>query len=126
VGALVPGTGIWVRTMAGEKYHGELVAVTDEKLSLNSDERGAPGRTMVLREVARADVKEVRLSAAGALMLVAAAIGGAAGAGIGAAVDASSKSNEDRGLATAVLGLLGAALGLVVSHHNPIIKGKMV
>jgi hypothetical protein len=127
VEALAPGSGIWVRTIAGRKYHGELVSVTDEKLSLSSDEPRFPGRTLILREVPRERVKEVRRRSQWISVAVGAAIGGGLGAGIGAGIDASArKPNDDPHLATALFATLGSAIGSAVSSHATLIKGKTV
>jgi hypothetical protein len=36
-------SAISVKTKPGEKYHGKLVNVTPDSLTINSDERGFPG-----------------------------------------------------------------------------------
>jgi len=127
VEALAPSSGIWVRTTAGKNYHGKLVNVTDEKLSLNSDEPHFPGRRWILRQVPRARVKEVRRFSQEASMALGAAIGGAVGVGIGAGIDASTpKPNDDPHAATMVLGMLGALLGSAAASSSTIIKGKTI
>lgn len=117
---------ISVKTKAGDKYHGELVGTTIDSLTLDSDERGFPGRVTKRRELHREDVREVRFVRPGASLLAGAAIGAGLGAGIGAGVDSTARSNEDRGLLTAVLALLGGLIGAGVAHHYPFIKGKKI
>jgi hypothetical protein len=68
----------------------------------------------------------VRLVRPTASLLGGAAIGAGVGAGIGAGVESSSRSNEDRGLLTAVLAILGAAIGTGIAHHYPFIRGKKI
>jgi hypothetical protein len=127
VEALAPGSGIWVRTITGRKYHGELVSVTDEKLALSSDEPRFPGRTVILREVRRENVKEVRRRSEWISVAVGTAIGGGIGAGIGAGIDASArKPNDDPHLATALFATLGSAIGSAVSSHATLIKGRTI
>ena len=100
-------SAISVKTKRGEKYHGKLVNVTPESLTIDSDERGFPGRVTRRRELRRKDVQEVRLLAPMASLLAGAAIGAGVGAGIGAGLDSTAKSDEDRGLLTGVLAILG-------------------
>jgi hypothetical protein len=117
---------ISVETKNGEKCHGGLVNVTPEFLTINSDERGFPGRVTRRRELRREDIREVRFLAPMASLLSGAAIGAGVGAGIGAAVESTAKSNEDRGLLTGVLAILGLLIGAGIAHHYPFIKGKLI
>jgi len=127
VEALAPGSGIWVRTIAGKKYHGELVSVTHEKLALDSDEPRIPGRTSILREVPREKVREVRRRSQWISVAVGTVIGGSIGAGIGAAIDASArKPNDDPHLATGLFATLGGGIGAAVSSHATLIRGKTI
>jgi hypothetical protein len=127
VEALAPGSGIWVHTIAGKKYHVELLSVTDEKLALSSDEPRFPGRRLILREVPRERVREVRSRSQWISVAVGMAIGGGIGAGIGAGLDASArKPNDDPGLATGLFATLGSAIGSAVSSHATLIKGKTI
>jgi hypothetical protein len=129
VEVLDPGSGIWVRTMAGKKYHGELVRVTDEMLWINSDEpnrRWVPGRRWIQRPIPRANVKEVRRFSQAAPAVVGAVIGGAIGVGIGAGIDASTPMNDDPHLAAFVFGMLGAMFGGALASSSTIIKGNTV
>lgn len=123
---LQPGTDVTLRTKSGARYSGRLLRVTWDALALESDERGHPGRIRMRRDLTASEVREVRLLHRGASMLAGAGIGAAAGAGIGLAIDLSARSNEDRGLATAVFTLLGAALGAGIGRHVTIFKGKIV
>jgi len=123
---LPPDTAISVKTRAGAKYHGELIRVTGDSLTLASDERGTPGRTIRSRELNRQEIREVRLVAPATSMLAGAAIGAGVGAGIGAGIDATAKSKEDRGVITIVLAFLGAGIGIAIAHHYPFVKGKRV
>jgi hypothetical protein len=123
---LAADSNISVRTKAGEKFHGDLVNVTTDALTLDSDERGFPGRVTTRRELRRDQVQVVRLVRPTASLLGGAAIGAGVGAGIGAGVESSSRSNEDRGLLTAVLAILGTAIGTGIAHHYPFIRGKKI
>jgi hypothetical protein len=119
-------SAISVKTKRGGKYHGELVNVTPESLTINSDERGFPGRVTRRRELRREDIQEVRFLAPMASVLAGAAIGAGVGAGIGAGVESAAKSNEDRGLLTGVLAILGLVIGAGIAHHYPFVKGKLI
>ncbi len=134
-----PGVGNWtsvqnlpvrsaisVKTKTGDKYNGELVNVTPESLTIDSDERAFPGRVITRRDLRREDIREVRFQAQVASVLAGAAIGAGVGGGIAAGVEATGKSNEDRGLAIGVLASLGAAIGSAIASHYPIVKGKLV
>ena len=126
VRGLSPGSAIVVETMAGTRYHGEFVTATADSIALDSDERGFPGRAIRRRDVPRGEVRQVRRLRRGASALAGAGIGAAAGAGIGLAIDLSARSNEDRGLATAVFTLLGALLGWAVGRHTTVVKGERI
>jgi hypothetical protein len=119
-------SAISVRTTKGGKYHGELVKVTPESLTINSDERGFPGRITRRRELRREDIQEVRFLAPMASVLAGAAIGAGVGAGIGAGAESAAKSDEDRGLLTGVLAILGLVTGAGIAHHYPFVKGKLI
>ena len=119
-------SAISVKTKTGGKYHGELVNVTSESLAINSDERGFPGRVTKRRELRREDIQEVRFLAPMASVLAGAGIGAGVGAGIGAGVESAAKSNEDRGLLTGVLAVLGLVLGAGIARHYPFVKGKLI
>jgi hypothetical protein len=134
-----PGLGDWtsvqnltldsaisVRTKRGGKYHGELVNVTSASMTINSDERGFPGRITRRRELRREDIQEVRLLAPMASVFAGTAVGVGVGAGIGAEVESAAKSNEDRGLLTGVLAILGLVIGAGIAHHYPFVKGKLI
>ena len=123
---LQPGTQVVVKTVAREKYLGSLINVTADSLSMNSDERGFPGRVTRRRSIRRAEVKEVRLRRRGASILLGGVIGAGAGAAIGGAIEASSRSNEDRGVALAVLIGLGLGLGALIGRHVNLVKGRRV
>jgi hypothetical protein len=123
---LTPDSAISVKTKRGEKYHGELVNVAEESLTINSDERGFPGRVTRSRELRREDIQEVRLLAPMTSVLAGAAIGAGVGAGIGAGLESRAKSNEDRGLLTGVLATLGLVIGGGIAHHYPFVKGKRI
>ena len=82
VQVLAPDSGIFVKTKAGQKYHGDLVEVTDKTLRLYSDEPAFPGHTKKLRDFRREDIGEVRLLASTTSTLAGAALGGELGAGI--------------------------------------------
>ena len=119
-------SAISAKTKRGEKYHGELVNVTPESLTINSDERGFPGRVTRRRELRREDIQEVRFLAPMASVLAGAAIGAGVGAGIGVGLESTAKLNEDRGLPTGVLAILGLVIGGGVAHHYPFVKGKLI
>ena len=112
-----------VKTNAGEKLHGELPGVTQESLTLNSKERGSPGRIKRSRELRRSDIGEIRALAPTASILAGGAIGGGIGTGLGAIADATAKSHEGRGLITGTLGLRGAGIGAAIGISNPPVKG---
>lgn len=128
VRSLAAGDGIAVETTTGAKFHGTFIAATQDSVVLDSDERGggAPGRRVRQRTIAQADVKEIRHYNRGASILAGAGIGGAVGAGIGAGIDLSAKSDEDKGLATAVFTVLGALLGALIGRHAVIIHGGVI
>jgi hypothetical protein len=48
------------------------------------------------------------------------------GTGVGLALDLSTRSNEDRGLATGLFAFLGATLGWGIGRHVMIVKGKTI
>lgn len=123
---LAVDSNISVKTKAGDKYHGELVGSATDFLTLDSDERGFPGRVTTRRQLRRQDVQAVRFVRPGASLVASAAIGAGLGAGIGAGVESTARSNEDRGLLTGVLALLGGLIGAGVAHHYPFIKGKRI
>lgn len=121
---LAPDSGISVKTKAGKKYHGDLVNVTADSLTLYSSERSFPGRIKRRRELRREDIQEVRVLAPTASVLVGGAIGAGIGTGIGAGLEASAKKRE--GLVTVTLALLGSATGAAIGRDNPIVKGKKI
>ncbi|MCX6621203.1 MAG: hypothetical protein NTY38_08995 [Acidobacteria bacterium] len=123
---LPAGCSVAVKTKAGKWYHGDLVGATADLITLNSDERGAPGRIWRRREVRREDASEVRRPRRGVSALAGAGVGGAVGAGIGLAIDLRAKSNEDQGLVTVVFVFLGGLLGLLVGRHLTLVKGSRV
>jgi hypothetical protein len=123
---LPPDSAISVKTRAGVRYHGELISVTSDSLTLASDEPAFPGRTIQSRGLKREEIQEVRLVAPAKSMFAGAAIGAGVGAGIGVGLDSTAKSHEDRGVITVVLAFLGAAIGLAIAHHHPFVKGKRV
>lgn len=118
-----------VKTVAGESYIGYVVHADADSLMMDTDERGSPGRpgrVQRRRQIRREEVRLVRMWARAASMLLSTGIGAGIGAGIGGAIEASSKSNEDRGLALAVLIVLGSALGFLMGRHSRIVKGRLV
>ena len=123
---LPPHSAIVVQIRTGARFHGELVNVTADSLSLDSDERAFPGRITRQRDLRRADVREIRLLNRIASTLTGAAIGAGAGAGVGLVIDLSARSNEDKGLATGLLALLGALLGWAVGRHTTVVKGETI
>ena len=123
---LSPETDVTVQTKSGEGFNGRLLSVAADSLTLDSDERGHPGRIRVRRDLSKDTVREVRLLHRGASTLAGAGIGAALGAGIGLAIDLSARSNEDGKLATAVFTLLGGALGAGIGRRLPIVKGKTI
>jgi len=125
--ALDAGSGIWVRTKAGKKYHGEFVHVTEDMLWFNSDEAHFPGRRWIQRRVPRENVKEVRHFSQGAAIAVSSAIGLAIGVGIGAAIDAKAPvPNDDPHLGVVIFGMLGGMFGTAVGSHGTFIKGRTI
>ena len=125
VEGLAPGTDISIKTQ-GRTYRGEVVSVAVDHLTLWSQERDFPGRKLVRREIARADVKQIRLNHQWLSVAAGAGMGAGIGVGIGAAVDSHYPSNEDRGVVGVVLGLLGAAIGAGIAKSRPFIKGKSI
>lgn len=123
---LAVDSNISVKTKTGKKYHGDLVNVTTDSLTLDSDERGFPGRVTTRRDLRRDQVEEVRLVRPAASLLAGAAIGAGVGAGIGAGLESAAKSNEDRGLLTGVLAILGLVIGAGIARHYPFVKGKLI
>ena len=119
-------SAISVKTRAGAQFRGSLVSVTPNDLTIDSDERGFPGRVRRRRDLHRDEIQEIRLQAPGGSLLAGAALGAGIGAGIGAGVESQDKSNEDRGLLTATLAILGGALGFFIARHYPLIKGKKI
>jgi hypothetical protein len=126
VESLAPGTDISVTTARGRKCQGEFDSATPERLILWSQERDFPGRKLVRREIPRVEIKQVRLNHRVASVAAGAAIGAGLGIGIGAAIDSQYRSNEDRGLLSVVLGLLGGAMGAAIAKTHPFIKGKII
>src|SRR3569833_1748074 len=128
VRSLNVGDGISLETLAGEKFHGAFVAATQDSVVLDSDEKGgkAPGRRIRQRTVPQAEVKEIRHYNRGASIHAGAGIGGAEGAGIGGGIDLAAKSDEDKGLATAVFTVLGALLGALIGRHAVIVHGGVI
>jgi len=126
VEGLGQGTDITIKTKQGRSYRGEVDSVAVDHLTFWSQERDFPGRRLVRRDIARTDVKQVRLNHRWWSVAAGAGIGAGIGMGIGAAVDASYSSNEDRGLLGPVLGLLGAAIGAGIAKSHPFIKGKSI
>jgi hypothetical protein len=120
------GTQIEVKTRSGVKYRGELEHVTSISLIMNSDERAFPGRTVRTRELQRDEIRELRLQAKTGSLLTGGAIGAGAGVGLGAALDAPSKSHEYRGTLMLVFGLLGGLIGVAIAHHNPPVHGQVI
>jgi hypothetical protein len=123
---LSPQTDITVQTKAGERYNGRLLIVAADSLTLDSDERGHPGRIRIRRDVPKDAIRRVRLLHPGVSILAGAGIGAAVGAGIGLTIDLSARSHEDGKLATFLFTLLGAALGAGIGRHFPIVKGKTI
>lgn len=127
VESLDPGSGIWIRTTAGRKYHGELVKATDDTMWFYSDEPRFPGRVWIQRRLPREDVKEVRRYSQAAAGAVGAVIGGGVGVGMGAAIDARTRPNDDPHLAAFVFGMLGAVFaGVLASTSTSIARGKTI
>lgn len=122
---LAVDSAVSVKTKAGAKYHGSMVAVTADSLTIDSDERAFPGRTLRRREFRREDVREIRLTSAGASLAAGLVIGAGAGAGIGIALDSTAKSHEYRGVMALLFGALGAGLGAAIAHHHPFVKGRI-
>ena len=123
---LQSGTQVVVKTVAREKYMGSLINATADSLSMNSDERGFPGRVTRRRSITRGEVKEVHLRRRGASILLGGAIGAGLGAAIGSAIEASARSGGDRGVALTVLTGLGFGLGALIGRHVNIVKGRRV
>jgi len=123
---LATGTPITVKMKTGDQYHGSFAAATLDRLSLDSDERRVPGRITRRRDLKRDEIREVRRFQKLGSAWTGAAIGGAAGAGIGLAVDSAARTNEDRGLATAVFTLLGAVMGWMIGWHTSLIRGETI
>jgi hypothetical protein len=119
-------SAISVKTRGGGKYHGDLVSVTADSLTLASDEPAFPGRTIRARDLKREEIQEVRLLEPAKSMFAGAAIGAGVGAGIGVALDSTAKSHEDRGVITVVLAFLGAGIGFAIARHHSFVKGKKV
>lgn len=120
------GEPLVLTTRAGERFHGGLVRATEDSVSIDSDERAFPGRRKRLRDVPRSDVREIRRYRPGASTLAVTGIGAGVGAGLGAGIDAAARSNEDRGLATALFTVLGGALGWAIGRHSTLIKGERI
>jgi hypothetical protein len=123
---LTTGTLITVKMKTGDRYNGSFVAAVMDGLSMDSDERAHPGRITRRRDLTRSDIREVRRLQKLKSVLVGAAIGGGTGAVIGIAVDSAARSNEDKGLATAVFTLLGAVMGAMIARHTSLIKGEKI
>ena len=126
VAGLPPDSGILIWLKSGEKFQGALLSVTPTALVMNSDERGHPGRIIQQRTLVENDIREVRLFSRGTSILAGAGIGAAIGGGVGAGIDAAAKSNEDKGLATAVFALLGGLFGALIGRHAVIFKGETI
>jgi hypothetical protein len=125
VEGLAPGTAIEV-SAGGKKLHGEFDYADPERLILWWDQRSFPGRVVVKREVARSEVRQVRVVYRTASVAAGAAIGAGIGAGIGVAVDSTAKNHEDRSLTAVVGGLLGAGLGAAIGKIHPFVKGSVI
>jgi hypothetical protein len=123
---LAAGTPITVKMKTDDRYNGTFVVAAIDGLSMDSDERGHPGRIRRRRDLRRGEIREVRHLKELESALAGAAIGAGVGAGIGIAVDSAARSNEDRGLATAVFTLLGVVLGWMIARHTSLIKGETI
>jgi len=123
---LPPEIGILIQTKGGPRYHGELIRVTQDLISLDADERAFPGRRTRQRDLPRTDVQEIRKFNRAASTVAGTAIGAATGVGIGLAIDSSTRSNEDKGLATALFTIFGGLLGWGIGRHAVIVKGERV
>jgi hypothetical protein len=123
---LTTGTPITVKMKTGDRYNGSFVAAAVDGLSMDSDERAHPGRITRRRDLIRDEIREVRRLQKLQSALAGAAIGGGVGAVIGIAVDSAARSNEDKGLATAVFTFLGAVMGGMIARHTSLIKGEKI
>jgi hypothetical protein len=123
---LASGTSITVKMKTGDRYNGSFVVAAMDGLSMDSDERAHPGRITRKRDLMRDEIREVRRLQKLQSVLAGAAIGGGVGAVIGIAVDSAARSNEDKGLATAVLTLLGTVMGAMIARHTSLIKGEAI
>lgn len=109
---LKSGARIYVETKRGAEYEGDFRGTTDDALLL-TDVEGAPGDVF---EVARDEVRVVRKRRSKFVRgFIGAAAGAAVGIGtgvaIGAAIEARSPSDEDKGLASGLLGMSGGIAG---------------
>lgn len=123
---LATGTSIWVKTKAGDAYHGELIAATAQLVQLDSDERAFPGRVRRRRELLQQDVAQVREFSKGKSALLTLGIGAGVGACIGFAINGSARSKEDNGIAPVVFTLLGGFLGWAIGQHCTFLKGAVI
>jgi len=122
---LQSGADIYVKTIKGRKLQGQVESTDPERLVIWSQERGFPGRAIVMRQISRADVKQVRLNRRGASAVAGAAIGAGIGVGLGVAADAPSKDHEARSVVSLVFGALGAGLGAAIAKSHPFLHGPV-
>jgi hypothetical protein len=73
---------IAVKMKAGEKYHRELVEVTVDSLTVDSDEAAYPGRARRRRELKRENIREIRLVAPTTFVIAGAGVGVGIGVGL--------------------------------------------
>lgn len=121
------GTDVWIQGTHGNASGAYESADQDSVTVLEWRRRPLiGGRYSRRRVLARSEVRQVRFAKRALSALAGGAIGVAAGAGIGAAVDAPSRDHEARGVVMVVLGLFGGLIGEGVGEHTAFVHGEKI
>lgn len=124
---IAAGTDVWIKGAHGN-VSGAIESVDDGMVRLLEWKRRPfiGGSYSRRRVIARSEVKQVRFAKRAVSALAGGALGVAAGAGIGAAIDAPHPNHEDRGIAMFVLGLFGGLIGESVGEHTAFVHGEKI
>ena len=124
---VAPGSDLWIQGTHGN-LSGAFQSADDGELRiLQWRRRPLVGGSYSRRyRIPRDQVRQVRFAKRGLSALAGTAIGVAAGAGIGAAVDAPYRNHEARGIVMVVLGLFGGLIGEGVGEHTAFIHGATI
>ena len=107
-------------------YQGLINKVELDSLQLYSSEPAMPGRKWVYRILMRNEILEIRMNRRTISGIVGGAIGAGIGVSTGAIIESQSRSNENKGLLTAILGIVPGLIGSAIGHSHPFIKGKTI